>query len=167
MRVKFIELVGGAVVAAMVLSVGACDIGGKATATAPTAGAAGSTAAQEAGGGQRQVNWAASRTRSAGESLQAQFERNGQAFGAETADDYAARARDFVASPPKGTQMATRRNGDVLLYDPVTNVFAVATSDGKPRTMFKPRDGATYWAEQKARAGQQARGGSGRASDEG
>ena len=40
----------------------------------------------------------------------------------------------------------------MLLYDAKTNVFAVATADGKPRTMFKPRTGAAYWAEQKAKA---------------
>jgi pyocin large subunit-like protein len=45
-----------------------------------------------------------------------------------------------------------RPNGDVLLYQASTNTFAVVSRDGAPRTLFKPRDGAAYWAEQKAAA---------------
>ena len=43
-----------------------------------------------------------------------------------------------------------RPNGDKVMYDPGGNVFAVVTRDGAPRTMFKPRDGASYWAQQKS-----------------
>ena len=32
------------------------------------------------------------------------------------------------------------------------SAFAVIARDGTPRTMFKPDDGAAYWAEQKAKA---------------
>ena len=71
----------------------------------------------------------------------------------------------FVESPPRGTETLTRRNGDKLLYDPHGNVFAVVTRDGAPRTMFKPRDGQAYWAEQKQRLAEDAgddQGGGGR-----
>lgn len=34
--------------------------------------------------------------------------------------------------------MKTVANGDVLLYNPSTNIFAVKTANGVPRTMFKP-----------------------------
>jgi pyocin large subunit-like protein len=80
------------------------------------------------------------------------FERNGADFGAETAEAYLARVRAFTSRPPAGTDRIERPNGDVLLYQASTNTFAVVSRDGVPKTMFKPRDGATYWAEQKAAA---------------
>ncbi len=80
------------------------------------------------------------------------FERNGADFGAETAEDYLGKIRAFTSRPPAGTERAERPNGDVLLYQASTNTFAVVSRDGAPRTMFKPRDGAAYWAEQKAAA---------------
>lgn len=80
------------------------------------------------------------------------FERNGADFGAATAEDYLARVRAFTARPPAGTDRVERPNGDVLLYQASTNTFAVVSRDGVPKTMFKPRDGAAYWAEQKTAA---------------
>ncbi len=80
------------------------------------------------------------------------FERNGADFGAATPQDYLARIQAFTARPPAGTDRVERPNGDVLLYQASTNTFAVVSRDGAPRTMFKPRDGAAYWAEQKAAA---------------
>jgi hypothetical protein len=35
------------------------------------------------------------------------------------------------------------------MYDPKGNLFAVVDKDGAPRTLFKPRDGAAYWDQQK------------------
>ncbi len=80
------------------------------------------------------------------------FERNGADFGAETAEAYLARVQAFTSRPPAGTDRVERPNGDVLLYQASTNTFAVVSRDGVPKTMFKPRDGAAYWAEQKAAA---------------
>lgn len=80
------------------------------------------------------------------------FERNGAAFGARTAEDYMARVKSFTSRPPADVERARRPNGDVLLYQASTNTFAVVSRDGTPRTMFKPDDGARYWAEQKSRA---------------
>lgn len=80
------------------------------------------------------------------------FERNGADFGAATAGDYLARVRAFTSRPPDGTERVERANGDVLLYQASTNTFAVVSRDGVAKTMFKPRDGADYWAEQKAAA---------------
>jgi hypothetical protein len=75
----------------------------------------------------------------------------GEAFGARDVDDFVRKAHAFVGDPPKGTLCLSRANGDVLLYDPKANVFAVATKAGAPRTMFKPTEGMAYWDEQKAR----------------
>lgn len=80
------------------------------------------------------------------------FERNGADFGVRTAEDYLARVQAFTTRPPAGTERVERANGDVLLYQASTNTFAVVSREGVPKTMFKPRDGATYWAEQKDRA---------------
>jgi pyocin large subunit-like protein len=96
--------------------------------------------------------WAASRRYSAEESAQHAYDRNGEAFGAKTFDDYVGKAHAFVEHPPKGVETLTRANGDTLFYDAQANVFAVADKTGAPRTMFKPDDGAAYWQEQKDRA---------------
>ncbi|WP_245161414.1 S-type pyocin family protein [Brevundimonas alba] len=80
------------------------------------------------------------------------FERNGADFGAASAEDYLAKVQAFTGRPPAGTDRVERPNGDVLLYQASTNTFAVVSRDGVAKTMFKPRDGAAYWAEQKAAA---------------
>ncbi|WP_309645260.1 hypothetical protein [Phenylobacterium sp.] len=97
--------------------------------------------------------WSASRKGTAEENAQRSFERNGEAFGASNLDDFVRKAHAFVEDPPAGTQRLTRSNGDTLLYDPKSNVFAVVTDNGAPRTMFKPDEGGAYWDEQKAREG--------------
>lgn len=80
------------------------------------------------------------------------FERNGADFDAATPEAYLAKVEQFTRNPPSGTERVERPNGDVLLYQASTNTFAVVSRDGVPKTMFKPRDGASYWAEQKERA---------------
>lgn len=80
------------------------------------------------------------------------FERNGADFGARTPQDYLAKVQAFTDRPPAGTDRVERPNGDVLLYQASTNTFAVVSRDGVPKTMFKPSEGAAYWAEQKDRA---------------
>lgn len=95
--------------------------------------------------------WSASRRYSASENAQRAFDRNGAAFGARDIDSFIGKAHAFVEHPPKGTLMMTRRNGDTLFYDPKGNVFAVASKEGAPRTMFKPDEGMAYWEEQKSR----------------
>jgi hypothetical protein len=99
--------------------------------------------------------WAPSRAKSAEDGAERAFERNGEAFGAKTMDQYVQKAHAFVGHPPKGTQTLTRKNGDTLYYDPKGNVFAVANKEGAPRTMFKPDDGEAYWEKQKTQAERQ------------
>jgi len=94
--------------------------------------------------------WAPNRQLTADEAAAANFERNGADFEARSVDDWVTKVHDFVDKPPRGAAKITRANGDVLIYDAKTNVFAVATKDGAPRTMFKPREGAAYWDKQKA-----------------
>ena len=76
--------------------------------------------------------------------------------GADPADF--AKVHAFVDAPPNGIQKVSRSNGDALLYDAKTNTFAVVTKAGAPRTMFKPRDGASYWQQQVSREQSRASG---------
>ncbi len=94
----------------------------------------------------------ANRRETVDEKVQRQFARNGAAFAARTPEEFVAKMRAFVANPPAGTETVKRPNGDTLFYQASTNTFAVADRSGTPRTMFKPDEGAAYWAEQKERA---------------
>jgi len=98
--------------------------------------------------------WSASRRYSAEDNARRAFERNGEAFGASDVDAFVKKAHAFVEKPPAGAETLVRANGDRLIYDARGNVFAVATSAGAPRTMFKPDEGRAYWDEVKAQESQ-------------
>jgi pyocin large subunit-like protein len=157
------RIVTGVLTAAVLAALAGCDSGAKAV-TPKTLDVAAAEATSLPTRAQvpriaGKPMWAQTKSRSAQAAAEAQFKRNGAAFGAASVEDYIAEAHAFAGKPPKGTQMTTRRNGDVLLYDPIGNVFAVVTADGAPRTLFKPADGAAYWTKQKAQAQQQAKAG--------
>lgn len=98
--------------------------------------------------------WASSRRGSAEDNARRQFERNGQDFGAASLQDYVGKASAFAAAPPRGVLRAERANGDRMFYDPRTNTFLAADRSGRPRTMFKPREGRAYWDQQQQRLAQ-------------
>ena len=100
------------------------------------------------GGG---LTWAANSRHTAQDNAQYQFGKRGADFGLTDFKTYVSKADAFVTHPPQGVLKMERSNGDVLLYDPKSNVFAVADKSGAPRTMFKPSDGMAYWDAQKAR----------------
>jgi hypothetical protein len=145
--------------------------GGGQSGQAPTAGAYGSNSSYTSGSGGAYASraatplvdgkpmWAANRLHSAVENAQYQFSRNGQDFGAKTETDYITKVHAFVGNPPSGAETIDRPNGDKLIYEAKSNTFAVVTRDGAPRTMFKPRDGATYWNVQKQRESDRAQSG--------
>ena len=95
--------------------------------------------------------WSENRAHSAKENAEYHFERAGADLGSKTLDDFLTKVHRFGDHPPPGTLKLTRPNGDKLFYDPKANLFAVFTSQGAPRTVFKPNDGMAYWAEQKQR----------------
>lgn len=168
-------LLGGVCAFLLLAGLSACDSGASAV-KAPKAGdrasvdVASPAAEEGSSGGERRSDprdapvklvagkpyWAANRTRTAEENALRSFERNGETFGAKTADDYVAKVHAFVSDPPKGAQTLKRSNGDLLIYDPKDNVFAVVSREGAPRTMFKPDEGAAYWDEQKTREARRA-----------
>ncbi|WP_150125881.1 S-type pyocin family protein [Brevundimonas sp. LM2] len=84
--------------------------------------------------------------------IQRLYARNGDDFGATSAEDFLDKVVAFTQTPPPGVETIRRPNGDTLLYQASTNTFAVVADGGTPRTMFKPDDGPAYWAEQKAAA---------------
>ena len=125
------------------------ETGAEATLTAATVTPA---EAAPAAAGQARPVLTANRQETVDAKVSRLFERNGADFGAATAQDYLAKIEAFTVRPPAGTERVERPNGDVLLYQASTNTFAVVSRDGVPKTMFKPRDGAAYWAGQKAAA---------------
>lgn len=62
--------------------------------------------------------------------------------------DYAKFAKSFLHSPPDGTLTKVRSNGDVLRYNPKSNIFAVMNKNGTPKTLFRPREAINYWNKQ-------------------
>jgi len=126
----------------------------EAAALIPAAGAATAPAAEARSAGptfQGRPLWSATSRYGARENAERAFARNGAAVGAATVDDYVARAHAFIDEPPPGTLTLRRANGDTLFYHEASNTFAVATAEGAPRTLFKPDEGAAYWAEQQQR----------------
>ena len=60
-------------------------------------------------------------------SAQRQFEsRRRNLRRAKTLDQYVKKAHAFVGHPPKGTLTLTRKNGDILFYDPKGIIFVVS-----------------------------------------
>ena len=159
MTLRNLWMAGG--VALAVAALAACDNGPSAVETRdrsgdgavesvqPTAATAPSASTAENAG--EPARWTSNSRNTADQNIQRLFERNGAAFSATSADDYVQKAHAFIASPPPGTETVRRANGDILFYQASSNTFLVATSDGTPRTMFKPDDGPAYWDQQKAR----------------
>lgn len=145
--------------AAVALLLGACGDGGSAVETrdrgaAPEAtltSAAVETSTPESTPAPKPV-LTANRRETADAKVQRLFERNGADFGARTREEYVQKVAAFTERTPAGVERVERPNGDVLLYQASTNTFAVVSREGVPKTMFKPREGQTYWAEQKAAA---------------
>ena len=162
-----------AAAAALTFGLAACDGKSSAVATGDQ-GAWGGAGVNSAGAGAStdprdapvpQINgkpmWAANRKHTAEENALYQFNKNGADFAAKDETDYVAKAHAFIDNPPAGVQTIDRSNGDKLIYDPKSNVFAVVTRAGAPRTMFKPSGGASYWTQQKDRQDKAATGAAG------
>lgn len=151
----------GATAALAVLGLAACGNGGSAVETRDRAAdgaeavltsAAGPAEAAEAAAETAKPVLTANRRETVDAKTARLFQTNGADFGAASPEDYLARVQAFTTRPPSGTERVERPNGDVLLYQASTNTFAVVSREGVAKTMFKPRDGAAYWAEQKAAA---------------
>ncbi len=105
--------------------------------------------------------WSKTRKFSPAENSHNAFDKHGQEVGAKSYEDYMAMVHHFVHEPPKGTETMTRANGDVLMFNAKSDVFAVITKAGAPRTLFRPFDGQAYWQKQQQVEAAHAGGGDG------
>ena len=155
------EFLRGAIAAATLIGLSACDNGPSVVETrnrpieAADVAVISKTATTEAGltdGGRQSTVLTANRSETVDAKILRLYERNGADFAARSPEDFVIKVEAFTKNPPAGVEKVSRPNGDTLLYQASTNTFAVIARDGTPRTMFKPDDGPTYWAEQKERA---------------
>ena len=86
------------------------------------------------------------------DSLQDHFERHGADFAASSADDYAAKAWQFLQRAKReGLPMKWDDSDRTLrVWDPRTRSFAAFDNRGKTRTYFKPSN-PSYWDRQPGR----------------
>ncbi|MBX7066761.1 MAG: hypothetical protein K1X28_05980 [Parachlamydiales bacterium] len=61
------------------------------------------------------------------------------------AKQYVEYAHNLFAGSRDRLLTKIRPNGDILLYDIENNTFGAFTSEGAPKTMFKPTNGIVYW----------------------
>lgn len=67
------------------------------------------------------------------------YARHGGDFGAKDADEYEKLAGSFLSGPPERAVIEkTRKNGDKVRYNQLSQEFAIVRSDGTIRTYFKP-----------------------------
>lgn len=84
--------------------------------------------------------------------LEAHFAKHSGEWGAIGEDSYLARARSMLSSDPGGDLLGSvRENGDVLRFNVRTGEFAVGSSNGVIRTLFRPDAGLDYWLAQVGR----------------
>ena len=74
------------------------------------------------------------------------FRDHGADFAANSADDYARQASEFLQQP--GTLTKIDSGGVIRVYDPATNTFGAYNANGTTRTFFTPKGGLDYWNRQ-------------------
>ncbi|MGC3995183.1 MAG: RHS repeat-associated core domain-containing protein [Propionicimonas sp.] len=76
------------------------------------------------------------------------FARHGGDFGANSADEYAQMASEFLQRSGKAN-LPTKigPDGTIRIYDPASNTFGSFSASGQTKTFFKPTS-ATYWDRQ-------------------
>ena len=104
---------------------------------------------QNVADGGNQSTWTSTGTKTGIENAVSHWNKHEDEFPKyENAEQYFDGALDVVNNPPEGTLTKTAANGDNLIYDPISNTFAVQSSNGQIRTMFRPSDGLDYWNRQ-------------------
>lgn len=94
-------------------------------------------------------NWSATKKLTPPENAFGHAVKHRSEFPAYSSDsEYVERAQNSVANPPDNVLTKTRGNGDILLYDPESNTFAVKTGSGVPKIMFRPNNVIDYWNRQ-------------------
>jgi filamentous hemagglutinin family protein len=84
-------------------------------------------------------DWSYTKTLTSPENAQAHWTKHASEFPQySNAAQYVEGAQAFVANPPASALKIVRSNGDTVLFDPLTDTFAIKSVSGGPRTMFKP-----------------------------
>ena len=84
-------------------------------------------------------DWSYTKTLTSPENAQAHWIKHASEFPQySNAAQYVEGAQAFVANPPASALKIVRSNGDTVLFDPLTDTFAIKSASGGPRTMFKP-----------------------------
>ncbi|MFZ9596756.1 MAG: hypothetical protein ACO3A2_11870 [Bdellovibrionia bacterium] len=69
----------------------------------------------------------------------------------KNAIEYIVQTHLFITCPPQGTLKRIRaRDRSTLYYHPPSNTFAITDPSGNPQTMYRPKEGETYFRQQKA-----------------
>lgn len=97
-------------------------------------------------------------TKSSADNAQGHFDdhvaKKGEFPEIKTKAEYVDAANKFVTEPPATAEVFVRESGEVMIYDPPTNTFAIRTPEGAPATFFRPNgDGMAYWEAQLAKDG--------------
>ncbi|MDE0547416.1 hypothetical protein, partial [Microbacterium sp. C7(2022)] len=83
--------------------------------------------------------WTATKSKSAAQNALSHFNKHGADFPQlNNSLEYVAEAQSFLRSPTASTLTKVRGSGDIVRYDPVTDVFGVMDRSGAPRTFFRP-----------------------------
>jgi pyocin large subunit-like protein len=65
-----------------------------------------------------------------------------------SAEEYGEAALALFRTPPEQTLVKTRADGDRVYFHPPSGSFGAVTSDGYPKTFFRPDRGIQYWEKQ-------------------
>ena len=83
--------------------------------------------------------WSSTGSKTSVENTLGHWNKHGAEFPQfQNAKQYVQGAHNFVHTPPSGTHIKTRANGDKVFFDPATDTFAVQGANNAPKTMFKP-----------------------------
>ncbi|MGB7128510.1 MAG: RHS repeat-associated core domain-containing protein [Candidatus Rhabdochlamydia sp.] len=83
--------------------------------------------------------WSSTKKRTAVQNAYRHWKDHGHEFSSlQNSKQYVEATRDFIRNSPVGTLTKIRSNGDVVFYDPSSNIFAITNQNGLPRTMYKP-----------------------------
>ena len=75
------------------------------------------------------------------------FQKHGDEFNYETAEEYLAGA-NRVINDPNALTKTEKEDGDFVFYLESTNEFVILSTDGYIRTYFRPSDGLDYFNRQ-------------------